>query len=576
MSKKITDDDVLNILNEFMDDSGSEKDDDKSDGDDSVFDDDNDDVDSEPSLTELQPMDFNLVEIIQNNYNVLREDEDVLALSLYENINSSERENDIQSDDEVLNSSTWGFDDSDEETEIDITEPSRNTTPVSHNVQAQKGKVNKQVDFIQLPWYKKNTLPKPHKFTSTSSMSNNINCQSTEFDIFNIFFPIQMIKLIKKETNRYAFMCIRSLRRKNALKSNCIWQKWKPVTVSDIYAFFSIILHMCIIPKPHLKDFWSKNPFIHSSFASKIMSRDRFLSIFSMLHLNNNSNYVSRGNNNYDPLFKIRPYVDFINKKMSETYQPGKNLTIDEGVCPFRGRVHFKVYMKNKPNKYGMKLYILSDPLNGYTLKFEIYSGKNDTDNSITALFDRLLSEYYYKGHTVYMDRFYTSPTVLKSLWEKNTNAVGTVMSNRRGLPKEIVKEKLKKGEMTFARQGPLICIKWKDTRDVLMLSTVHNADMTPVTVRSKIGPIEKFKPLAIVDYNLNKTGVDHGDQMVSYYPFQRKTLKWWKKMFFHLFMITVVNSFVLKKKNSSKNYFTKFYYKFGSTIVGKSRKAYK
>ncbi|KAE9529179.1 hypothetical protein AGLY_011975 [Aphis glycines] len=212
---------------------------------------------------------------------------------------------------------------------------------------------------------------------------------------------------------------------------------------------------------------------------------------------------------------------------MSETYQPGKNLTIDEGVCPFRGRVHFKVYMKNKPNKYGMKLYILSDPLNGYTLKFEIYSGKNDTDNSITALFDRLLSEYYYKGHTVYMDRFYTSPTVLKSLWEKNTKN----MSNRRGLPKEIVKEKLKKGEMTFARQGPLICIKWKDTRDVLMLSTVHNADMTPVTVRSKIGPIEKFKPLAIVDYNLNKTGVDHGDQMVSYYPFQRKTLKWWKKI---------------------------------------------
>lgn len=211
MSKKITDDDVLNILNEFMDDSGSEKDDDKSDGEDSVFDDDNDDVNSEPSLTELQPMDFNLVEIIQNNYNVLREDEDVLALPLYENINSNERENDIQSDDEVLNSNTWGFDDSDEETEIGITEPSRNTTPVSHNVQAQKGRVNSQVDFTQLPWYKNNTLPKPHKFTSTSSMSNNINCQSTEFDIFNIFFPMQIIKLIKKETNRYAFTCIRSI-----------------------------------------------------------------------------------------------------------------------------------------------------------------------------------------------------------------------------------------------------------------------------------------------------------------------------------------------------------------------------
>lgn len=42
MSTKITDDDVLNILNEFMDDSDSEKDDDKSDEEDSASDDDND------------------------------------------------------------------------------------------------------------------------------------------------------------------------------------------------------------------------------------------------------------------------------------------------------------------------------------------------------------------------------------------------------------------------------------------------------------------------------------------------------------------------------------------------------
>lgn len=166
-------------------------------------------IDSETSLTEVQPMDFDLVEIVQNNYNVLCEDEDLLAYPLCENINSSEWENYIQSNDDVLNSRVWGFDDLDGEIEIGITEPPRNTTLNSHNVQAQKGRVNRQVDFTQLTWYKNNTLPKPHKFTSTSSMSNNINCQSTEFDIFNIFFPIQMIKLIKKETNRYAFTCNR-------------------------------------------------------------------------------------------------------------------------------------------------------------------------------------------------------------------------------------------------------------------------------------------------------------------------------------------------------------------------------
>lgn len=117
-------------------------------------------------LTELRPMDYDEVEVVQNNYNVLYEDEDALALPLHENINSSEQENDNQSDDEVLNSSAWGFDDSEGETEIGITEPSPITNPISNNVPAQnieRGKVNRQVDSTL--WYKNNTLPEPHKFT---------------------------------------------------------------------------------------------------------------------------------------------------------------------------------------------------------------------------------------------------------------------------------------------------------------------------------------------------------------------------------------------------------------------------
>lgn len=72
---------------------------------------------------------------------------------------------------------------------------------------------------------------------------------------------------------------------------------------------------------------------------------------------------------------------------------------------------------------------------------------------------------------------------------------------------------------------------------------------MKQVSVRSRTDELLKFKPNSIIDYNINKTGVDHGDQMVSYYPFQRKSLKWWKKMFFHLFMVTVVNSYILKNR---------------------------
>lgn len=42
-------------------------------------------------------------------------------------------------------------------------------------------------------------------------------------------------------------------------------------------------------------------------------------------------------------------------------------------------------------------------------------------------------------------------------------------------------------------------------------------------------------EPQCAISYNSNETGVDRADQMLAYYPFQRKTLKWWKKLFLHL-----------------------------------------
>jgi len=45
----------------------------------------------------------------------------------------------------------------------------------------------------------------------------------------------------------------------------------------------------------------------------------------------------------------------------------------------------------------------------------------------------------------------------------------------------------------------------------------------TNVEVQCKDGVNTKSKPEAILDYNLNKTGVDRTDQMISYYLPKRK-----------------------------------------------------
>ena len=66
--------------------------------------------------------------------------------------------------------------------------------------------------------------------------------------------------------------------------------------------------------------------------------------------------------------------------------------------------------------------------------------------------------------------------------------------------------------------------------RDVHILMTKHKTTKSGVTIKCKLGPIQNSKPDTILDYNVNEKGVDRGDKMLSYYPFNRGSLKWWKK----------------------------------------------
>ncbi|KAJ8878981.1 hypothetical protein PR048_019587 [Dryococelus australis] len=165
-------------------------------------------------------------------------------------------------------------------------------------------------------------------------------------------------------------------------------------------------------------------------------------------------------------------------------------------------------YMKNKPNKYGVKFYLLCDSKTSYILNCEIYSGSTgNVDNTISSVVQRLCSV---------MDRFYTSPALFTMLWENKTLAMVTAMKNRTGLPAIFKTAKLKKGETIFRRKDYILAMKWRDTRDVLCLSTKQKATSSTASVKAKGGRVDKSKPDAILDY-----------QQLSYYPFRRNIMKW-------------------------------------------------
>ena len=76
--------------------------------------------------------------------------------------------------------------------------------------------------------------------------------------------------------------------------------------------------------------------------------------------------------------------------------------------------------MKDKPTKWGIKAFVLSDARNGYVYRVQIYTGKNTVVQDCIGLSSRvvldLLEGFENAGVQVYMDRFYSSPNLFYTL----------------------------------------------------------------------------------------------------------------------------------------------------------------
>ena len=121
-----------------------------------------------------------------------------------------------------------------------------------------------------------------------------------------------------------------------------------------------------------------------------------------------------------------------LNESFRKHFTANENICIDESMVPFRGRIIFRQYNKQKRHKYGVKLFKLcSTP--GYTHKVNIDAGKNiDTINTApTNLVMNTCEDYFKKGYTLHTDNWYTSVDLARKLLDKQTHLVGALRKNR-------------------------------------------------------------------------------------------------------------------------------------------------
>ena len=345
-------------------------------------------------------------------------------------------------------------------------------------------------DDIALPtdWIDSGRERNSFSFRSDHGAKFTVEDKENPVEYFEKFFDEEVIAYLVTEANRFAAQ----FRDENeeTLSPQSRARKWYDTSTNEMKVFIGLLILQGIDSKVENSMYFSSRESIGSPFFRKIMSGRRFDLLHKFLHLVNNDT-VTDGPGRKTA--KIKPFIDLILKKFMKNYIPNQKISIDESLLGWKGNLSWVQYIPAKHKRFGMKFFELCESSTGYIWNFFIYAGSDTTymekymDSPVTSrivfsLMDPLLG----KGYCLYTDNFYMSPALADKLVDNETDTVGTVRVTRKDIPAKIKGTKLRKGEIVAAYQKKSALLKWKDKKDVCILSTLHDGSM--INVKSRHG----------------------------------------------------------------------------------------
>jgi hypothetical protein len=294
--------------------------------------------------------------------------------------------------------------------------------------------------------------------------------------------------------------------------------------------------------------------------VSETMSRNFFATILRNLHLADNEKIPPKTSKTYSKTYKVDEFLQMLKNNFQRNYVLSENVSIDESMIKFKGRSSLKQYLPMKPIKRGFKVWILADTKNGYAYDFEIYKGKESERRGSLGehIVKKMISNLEFSYRKIYFDNYFSSPDLLDYLYKKGLYAAGTVRVDRRYMPKEFCKSEnlLQRGEYEYITSGKVVLYKWMDRKLVFLLSNFHDPDTFEIIQRKeKNGGKQSVQcPKAISDYNKYMGGVDRADQRKESYSLDRKSKRFWHRIFFNFLNVALSNSFVLFSNRTNSN----------------------
>ncbi|KAL6456661.1 hypothetical protein MHYP_G00352050 [Metynnis hypsauchen] len=376
----------------------------------------------------------------------------------------------------------------------------------------------------------------------------------TPLELFKVFFSLNLVKNIVENTNQ-----------KDNLSR---WQLFdKPLNLREFYRFLGLLLYMWYVKAPTISDYWSNHQLYRFKLPSDVMTKSRFEAIQQRLQISDpqkaKTNKSKMGKRGYDPLYEIRPLLVDVAEACKTRFHPDRNLTISERVFIDVG--------KSDP-KVGIKVLAMSDSSTGYIWNISVYKGAIDSSSREMPDFEflrQLVNPVLLgRGYHVYVKNVYTPPDMFKRFKSScHSSMCGPVRLDANSFPCTRVDdfpEDAQRGSVCWIRQQDLLFLKWMNTEEVVLCSTMHKVQSDEDSADQEHESKPSLTPSVIRDYSKYARTLDLFDSMCSYHWELQKGMTWDKAFFYYALDVAFNNSFLLnqemklprKGKSLSKNEF--------------------